>query len=141
MSHYISWILLPFMSLTTLAKPPESNCKRSSSLRKSIGNSVEQLLRLLLLQFCHKHCFFSPVCAVSATSLQSREKIHLQVWCAAAFTAESCLQPDTGKHKMLSKLATQSFNILRLIARNPNFLRPKVPYFNVSRLSRQKCVN
>ena len=25
---------------------------------------------------------------------------------------------------MLSKLATQSFNILRLIARNPNFLRP-----------------
>ena len=37
---------------------------------------------------------------------------------------------------MLSKLATQSFNILRLIARNPNFLRPKVPYFNVSRLSR-----
>ena len=41
-----------------------------------------------------------------------------------------------GKHKMLSKLATQSFNILRLIARNPNFLRPKVPYFNVSRLSR-----
>ena len=33
---------------------------------------------------------------------------------------------------MLSKLATQSFNILRLIARNPNFLRPKVPYFNVS---------
>ena len=56
--HYISWILLPFMSLTTLAKPPESNCKRSSSLRKSIGNSVEQLLRLLLLQFCHKHCFF-----------------------------------------------------------------------------------
>ena len=90
--HYISWILLPFMSLTTLAKPPESNCKRSSSLRKSIGNSVEQLLRLLLLQFCHKHCFFSPVCAVSATSLQSREKIHLQVWCAAAFTAESCRQ-------------------------------------------------
>ena len=41
-----------------------------------------------------------------------------------------------GKHKMLSKLATQSFNILQLIARNPNFLRPKVPYFNVSRLSR-----
>ena len=41
-----------------------------------------------------------------------------------------------GKHKMLSKLATQSFNILRLIARNPIFLRPKVPYFNVSRLSR-----
>ena len=41
-----------------------------------------------------------------------------------------------GKHKMLSKLATQSFNILRLIARNPNFWRPKVPYFNVSRLSR-----
>ena len=39
---------------------------------------------------------------------------------------------------MLSKLATQSFNILRLIARNPNFLRPKVPYFNVSRLSRLK---
>ena len=41
-----------------------------------------------------------------------------------------------GKHKMISKLATQSFHILRLIARNPNFLRPKVPYFNVSRLSR-----
>ena len=39
----------------------------------------------------------------------------------------------TGKHKMLSKLATQSFNILWLIARNPNFLQPKVPYFNVSR--------
>ena len=39
---------------------------------------------------------------------------------------------------MLSKLATQSFNILRLIARNPIFLRPKVPYFNVSRLSRLK---
>ena len=38
-----------------------------------------------------------------------------------------------GKHKMLSKLATQSFNILWLIARNPNFLQPKVPYFNVSR--------
>ena len=37
---------------------------------------------------------------------------------------------------MLCKLATQSFNILRLIARNPNFLRPKVPYFNASRLSR-----
>ena len=31
---------------------------------------------------------------------------------------------QTGKHKMLSKLATQSFNILRLIARNQNFLRP-----------------
>ena len=42
---------------------------------------------------------------------------------------------SSGKHKMLSKLAPQSFNILRLIARNPNFLRPKVPYFNVSRLS------
>ena len=41
-----------------------------------------------------------------------------------------------GKHKILSKLATQSFNILRLIARNPNFWRPKVPYFYVSRLSR-----
>ena len=39
----------------------------------------------------------------------------------------------SGKHKMLSKLATQSFNILWLIARNPNFLQPKVPYFNVSR--------
>ena len=37
-----------------------------------------------------------------------------------------------GKHKMLSKLATQSFIILRLIARNPNFVQPKVPYFNVS---------
>ena len=48
------------------------------------------------------------------------------------------VQCTTGKHKMLSKLATQSFNILRLIARNPNFLRPKVPYFNVSRLSRLK---
>ena len=43
----------------------------------------------------------------------------------------------TGKHKIMSKLATQSFHILRLIARNPNFSRPKVPYFNVSRLSRQ----
>ena len=42
-----------------------------------------------------------------------------------------------GKHKMISKLATQSFHILRLIARNPNFSRPKVPYFNVSQLSRQ----
>ena len=30
-----------------------------------------------------------------------------------------------GKHKMISKLATQSFHILRLIARNPNFLRQK----------------
>ena len=40
-----------------------------------------------------------------------------------------------GKHKMLSKLATQSFHILRLIARNPNLSRPKVPYFNVLRLS------
>ena len=39
----------------------------------------------------------------------------------------------SGKHKMLSKLAMQSFNILWLIARNPNFLQPKVPYFNVSR--------
>ena len=38
---------------------------------------------------------------------------------------------------MISKLATQSFHILRLIARNPNFLRPKVPYFNVLRLSQQ----
>ena len=38
---------------------------------------------------------------------------------------------------MLSKLATQSFNILRLIARNPNFLQTKVPYFNVLWLSRQ----
>ena len=44
--------------------------------------------------------------------------------------------PAAGKHKMLSKLATQSFNILQLIARNPNFVQPKVPYFNVSRLSR-----
>ena len=42
----------------------------------------------------------------------------------------------SGKHKMLSKLATQSFNILRLIAQNPIFLRPKLPYFNVARLSR-----
>ena len=41
---------------------------------------------------------------------------------------------------MLSKLATQSFNILRLIARIPNFLRPKVPDFNVSRLSRLKMI-
>ena len=45
-----------------------------------------------------------------------------------------------GKHKMLSKLATQSFKILRLIARNPNFLRPKVPYFNVSRLHEVICI-
>ena len=33
-----------------------------------------------------------------------------------------------GKHKMISKLATQSFHILRLIARNRNF---SLPYFNV----------
>ena len=40
----------------------------------------------------------------------------------------------TGTHKMISKLATQSFHILRLIARNRNF---SLPYFNVSRLSGQ----
>ena len=34
-----------------------------------------------------------------------------------------------GKHKMLSKLATQSFNILRLIARNPNFFATKSTIF------------
>ena len=44
-----------------------------------------------------------------------------------------CTLYVAGKHKMLSKLATQSFNFLWLIARNPNFLQPKVPYFNVSR--------
>ena len=44
--------------------------------------------------------------------------------------------PGAGKHKMISKLATQSLHILRLIARNPNFSRPKVPYFNISRLLR-----
>ena len=60
---------------------------------------------------------------------------HYVPWCTtyffrAAFNQSLCHSP--GKHKMLSKLATQSFNILRLIARNPNFLRPKVPYFNVS---------
>ena len=43
----------------------------------------------------------------------------------------------TGKHKMISKLATKSFQLLRLIARNPNFSRQKVLYFDVSRLSRQ----
>ena len=38
---------------------------------------------------------------------------------------------------MISKLATQIFHILRLIAWNPNFSRPKVTYFNVLWLSRQ----
>ena len=45
----------------------------------------------------------------------------------------------TGKHKIMSKLATQSFHILRLIAWNQKFSRPKVQFFNVSRLSRQSC--
>ena len=45
------------------------------------------------------------------------------IWTQVDFAFLALFSP--GKHKMLSKLATQSFNILRLIARNQNFCDQK----------------